>query len=166
MQGRSNTKEMSTTKKQLLFSLLAVFLSFASCTDAAFYEENKSIDKRSWAYYDLQEFAVHIDDSKAKYDVFINLRHTGGYDYANIYLLLHHSGPGLQDTAYRKEITLAELDGRWLGRSAGTLYEIQALAHQDFVFPDTGTYRFVIEQNMRQNPLGDVADVGIKLIKK
>lgn len=155
-----------STIKHFLFGLLTALIICASCTDAAFYEENKSIDKRNWDYNDLQEFAVHIEDSTAKYDVFINLRHTGGYDYANIYLLLHQNGSGLQDTAYRKEITLAELDGRWLGRSAGTLYEIQALAHQDFIFPDTGTYHFALEQNMRQNPLSDIADVGIKLVKK
>lgn len=152
--------------KHFLFGLLTVLIICASCTDAAFYEENKSIENRSWSYDNTQEFAVKIDDSTAKYDVFINLRHAAGYDFANIYLLLHQQGAGLLDTAYRHEIALAARDGRWLGRSAGTLYEVQTLAYTDFVFPDTGIYRFTLEQNMRQNPLAQIADVGIKLVKK
>lgn len=145
---------------------MSLFIICVSCTDRAFFEENRTIDKRSWTYDNVQQFEIKIDDCTAKYDVFINLRHTAQYDFSNIYLLVQQSGPGLQDTAYRRDITLAERDGRWLGRSAGILYEIQTLAHQDFVFPDTGVYHFGIEQNMRQNPLTDIANVGIKLVKK
>lgn len=157
---------MSTAIKHFLFSIVLVIATCTSCADAAFFEENKSIENRSWSYDNTQEFAVKIDDSTAKYDVFINLRHAAGYDFANIYLLLHQQGAGLLDTAYRHEIALAARDGRWLGRSAGTLYEVQTLAYTDFVFPDTGIYRFTLEQNMRQNPLAQIADVGIKLVKK
>ncbi|HMR17753.1 MAG TPA: gliding motility lipoprotein GldH [Sphingobacterium sp.] len=138
----------------------------ASCTDSAYFEQNKAVKNRSWEYSEIPEFTVNITDNGAKYDIFINLRHAGGYDFSNLFVLLHQKGPQLLDTAYRKEIPLAELDGRWLGRSAGTLYEVQYLAHNDFVFPDTGVYTFALEQNMRQNPLKDVADVGIKLKKK
>jgi gliding motility-associated lipoprotein GldH len=157
---------ISAMMKFFLFCALLLAMFMMSCTDAAYFEQNKAISNRSWAYSDVPEFAVHIDDSTATYDVYINLRHSGGYDFSNIYVLLHQAGSKLLDTAYRAEITLAELDGRWLGQSAGTLYELQYLAHQNFVFPDTGIYTFAIEQNMRQNPLKDVADVGIKLVKK
>jgi gliding motility-associated lipoprotein GldH len=142
---------ISAMMKFFLFCALLLAMFMMSCTDAAYFEQNKAISNRSWAYSDVPEFAVHIDDSTATYDV---------------YVLLHQAGSKLLDTAYRAEITLAELDGRWLGQSAGTLYELQYLAHQNFVFPDTGIYTFAIEQNMRQNPLKDVADVGIKLVKK
>lgn len=142
------------------------FFCLTSCSNDAYYEENITISGRTWGYNVIPYFDVNIDDKDAKYNVYINLRHSGEYDYANIFVLLHEKGPALNDTSYRKEIQLAELDGRWLGRSAGSLYEVQYLAKEDFVFPDTGIYRFAIEQNMREDPLLDIEDVGIKIVKK
>ncbi|SRR5690606_1163348 len=149
-----------------IFFVWFTFFFTLSCEYDAFYEQNEAITSRSWTYQDIPEFPVHIVDKNAKYDIFINLRHGSDYDFSNIFVLLHQKGPQLADTTYREEIPLAQLDGRWLGRSAGGLYEVQYLAHPDFVFPDTGIYTFGIEQNMRQNPLTDISDVGIKLIKK
>lgn len=152
--------------KNTVLTFVTILFFASACSNDAYYEQNNSITNRSWEYNNKISFPVHIDDSKAKYDVYVNLRHSADYNYANIYFLLHQNGPHLLDTAYRKEITLAQLDGRWLGKSAGNLYETQYLAHQNFMFPDTGIYTFSLEQNMRENPLKDISDVGIKLVKK
>lgn len=151
-------------KKYLAICLLSYV--FAACTSDTYYEVNKPISDRSWEYNQTPSFDILIDDNSAKYDIYINLRHTNKYDFSNIYVLLHEKGKGLKDTAYRKEIKLAELDGKWVGKSSGNLYQIQQLAKENFSFPDTGTYTFSIEQNMRVNPLLDVNNVGIKVIKK
>lgn len=151
--------------KYILYSCIAIGLS-VSCSNDAVYEKNQAIPNRSWSYEEKPRFDVHIDDNKSKYNVYINLRHSNEYDFSNIFVLLHEKGNKLLDTAYRKEISLAQLDGRWLGNSAGSLYEIQYLAKESFVFPDTGMYTFTIEQNMRETPLKDVVDVGIKVVKQ
>lgn len=145
----------------LLFTLLV-----ASCQEAAFYETNAPIKNRSWNYGDMPKFDVNITDNKAKYDLWVNIRHTGEYNYANIFLLVHEKGPQTKDTAYRYEMKLAELDGRWTGNTAGNLYENELLIKENYTFPDTGTYSFTIEQNMRENPLRDISDIGIKLVQK
>ena len=151
-------------KKYLVLFFVCIILM--SCSNNAVFEQNKVINNKSWEYSQIPTFVVKIEDNKAKYDVIINLRHTNLYDYSNIYLLFHEKGKGLKDTAYRKEIKLAEFDGKWTGKSSGSLYENQYLAKKNFSFPDTGTYTFSIEQNMRVNPLLEVSDVGIKIIKK
>lgn len=152
-------------KKYIFYFAIAVtFLS--SCVDASFYEENKSINNAAWTYDNKPSFQVKIDDNKAKYDVYINVRHNNAYDFSNIFVLLHEKGNKLQDTAFRKEIKLAELDGKWLGKSSGSIYELDYLAKENYSFPDTGTYSFEIEQNMRINPLKDVVSVGFKVVKK
>ncbi len=137
-----------------------------SCTNSAVYEKNQPIPERTWSYEKTPQFDVHIADSKARYNIYINLRHSNEYSFSNIFVLLHEKGAKLVDTAYRKEIPLAQLDGRWLGSSAGSLYEVQYLAKENFVFPDTGVYTFALEQNMRENPLKDIVDVGIKVVKR
>lgn len=149
----------------IAISLLSLFTCFA-CNQDAYYEVNQSIANRTWSYDNKIKFDVPIDDSLAKYDVYLNLRHDKSYDYANIYVLLHQKGKNIQDTFIRKEIKLAELDGRWIGKSAGSIFETQSLIYENFTFPDTGIYHFEVEQNMRVDPLNDIVNVGIKLVKK
>lgn len=142
------------------------FFLLSSCQEGAFYEKNTAILNRSWEYGDIKEFPVYIEDKNAVYAVYVNLRNTDKYDFSNVFLRIHESGPAIADTAKRIELKLAELDGRWTGNDAGHLYEHQVLYKENYSFPDTGIYTFGIEQNMRENPLHDISDVGIKLVKK
>lgn len=153
-------------KKMLqLFPYCLLFL-FIACHQANFYETNTALVNRSWSNQDKPSFEVKIADNKAKYDVYINARHTAEYNYSNLFFLLHLKGPQLLDSAFRYEAKLAELDGRWIGKNAGNLYFNEIMVKKDLVFPDTGVYTFAIEQNMRENPLKHISDVGIKLVKK
>lgn len=151
--------------KYLGFSLL-MLLGLGSCTNDTIFDQNIAINNRSWSYDEKPSFTIDIKDNSVKYNIYINLRHTGTYAYSNLYLLLHEKGNKLIDTSFRKEIKLAELDGRWIGKSAASLYEIEYLAKENFTFPDTGVYTFSIEQNMRENPLKDIADIGLKVTQK
>ncbi|SFS74281.1 gliding motility lipoprotein GldH [Sphingobacterium wenxiniae] len=146
--------------------LVIIFLMLTSCGDQAFYEKNEPIKNRSWAYNEIPQFEVHITDKNIKYDVFVNLRHTTHYGFSNLFVLVHEKGPQLRDTAFRHELKLAELDGRWTGKGAGSLFQNQLLIKENFTFPDTGVYHFAIEQNMRENPLKEISDVGLKIVQK
>ncbi|WKK58630.1 gliding motility lipoprotein GldH [Sphingobacterium sp. BN32] len=145
--------------------LMFIFL-LNSCQEGYFFEKNTDIPKQSWDYKNKPAFDVHITEPRTKFDVYVNLRHNAYYPFSNIFILLHEKGKGLKDTAYRHEVKLAELDGRWTGKSAGNLYEQSILVKENFTFPDTGKYVFSIEQNMRENPLHGINDVGLKLVKK
>lgn len=152
--------------KKHIHNLLFTFILFTSCDQTSFYDVNKPINNRTWSYSTPVKFNVDISDSKTKYDVYVSIRHTPEYNYSNLFILLHQSGNKVKDTTHRHEIKLAELDGRWLGTSAGSLLNTEFKAIENFIFPDTGTYTFTIEQNMRDNPLKNISDVGLKIIKK
>ncbi|MGV3763496.1 gliding motility lipoprotein GldH [Parapedobacter sp.] len=145
---------------QLVFILGMLVIS---CTDTALLDKNVAIADNTW-YYDSQpQLTAHIVDTNRRYDIYLNLRHTPDYRYSNIFLLVHQSGPGMQDTTERFELHLAEPDGRWLGRSTGSMYAHQKLIKENIHFADTGLYHFTIEQNMRENPLREIADVGLRI---
>lgn len=149
---------------RLIWRLVFVWgMLVVSCTDTAVLDKNIAIADNAWHYDDQPRLAAHITDTGRPYDIYLNLRHTPNYRYSNIFLLVHQSGPGIRDTTERFELRLAEPDGRWLGRSAGSMYAHQQLIKENVYFPDTGLYHFIIEQNMRENPLGEVADVGIRI---
>lgn len=151
--------------KYIVFSLF-ITISISSCVHNSTFEQNSAIKDQNWTYDQKPSFSVPISDNSAKYNIYINLRHTNQYDYSNLFVLLNEKGNKLKDTAYRNEIKLAEVDGQWLGKSSGSLYEVEHLAKENFSFPDTGVYVFAIEQNMRVNPLRDIVDVGIKVVKQ
>lgn len=151
--------------KVFLFGVVCFGL-WASCDQMAILNENKPIGNKVWLYTSPVSFKFRIDDKTKKYDVFIDVRHTPEYAFSNIFLLVHQHGPDRKRYTFRKEIKLAKSDGKWTGKSSGSLYNNQSLIHKDFLFPDTGLYTISVEQNMRENPLKEITDIGLTIIPK
>lgn len=160
------TKEMKAVRKLFFLALPALALLFISgCTDPnAIIDQNTPIENHNWSYANRVKYPVKIDDPSIPYNVYINLRVTGDYRYSNIFVLVRRNGPKLKNVT-RYEIKLAKPDGEWLGQGSGNLYSQQVSILTDYKFPDKGTYEFEIEQNMRDNPLHEVNDVGLRVEK-
>lgn len=152
---------MILRKKVVGFSVLFFMLA---CTNRPFYDVYQSIENRQWHRHEKQVFQVHISENSTPYDVWVYLRHTSEYNFANLSFLSHETGPGLKNTSYKHELRLATSDGRWTGKGAGNLYENKFLLKENYIFPDTGTYIFEIEQNMQENPIRNVTDIGLKIV--
>lgn len=159
-------KVTKAARKKLLVALPAIIVLLATgCTDPnAIIDQNTSIENRNWSYANTIKNDVKIDDASIPYNIYVNLRVTGDYRYSNIFVLLRRNGPGLNSLT-RFELKLAEPDGRWLGTGSGNLYSYQVPVITNFKFPAKGTYHFQIEQNMRDNPLHEVSDVGLRVEK-
>lgn len=143
--------------------LLLLVLLLTGCTDNAIIDVNKEVSDRNWSYIKKIRIPVKIENEKQAYNLYLNLRHTADYNYSNIFILIHQSGPGIKPTTERKEFQLAYTDGEWLGSGSGNLYSYQLLFRKNYVFPAKGTYLFEFEQNMRDNPLREVSDVGLRV---
>jgi len=144
------------------FLVLGAFAT--SCTDNALLDQHVAIKDHVWYYDNQPRITAHITDTATRYHIYLNLRHTPDYKYANIFVLLHQRYPNGRDTTERFELQLAEPDGRWLGRGGGSVYAHQQLIKESVRFPDTGNHVFSIEQNMRENPLREITDVGIRIV--
>ena len=140
-------------------------LCAAGCTDPnAIIDQNATIENRNWSYANKIKNDVKIDNAAIPYNIYINLRVTGDYRYSNIFMLVKRAGPKLKAVT-RFEIKLAAPDGQWLGQGSGNLYSYQVPIITNFKFPATGTYHFEVEQNMRDNPLHEISDVGLRVEK-
>lgn len=157
---------MKAAPKSFLLALIfPLLISVVGCTDPnAVLDQNTPIENHNWSYSNKIKNAFKIDDTSSPYNIYINLRVTGNYRYSNIFVIARRSGPGLKATT-RFEIKLANPDGEWLGQGSGNLYSYQVPIITDFKFPAKGTYTFEIEQNMRDNPLREVNDVGLRVEK-
>lgn len=149
-----------------MLPVIAVVLFTASCTDPnAIMDKNTSIDNQNWSYLNLVKYDVNIDNENIPYNLYLNLRVTADYKYSNIFILFHQAGPGQKPKVTRYEFKLANTNGEWLGNGSGNLYNYQMLFLSSFKFPAKGTWHFSIEQNMRDNPLHEVSDVGLRIEK-
>ena len=146
------------------FILCGIVLS--SCEDArTVADTNKAINNRTWSYINKIRVPVTIEDETATYNLYVNLRHTGNYKYSNIFLLIGTQGPDGKMVKERREFKLALPDGQWLGKGSGNLYSYQLPYKENIKFPRKGKYLFEVEQNMRDNPLREITDVGFRVEK-
>jgi gliding motility-associated lipoprotein GldH len=149
----------------LVFFVIAVLLT-SGCTDKnAVIDQNSEVPGHNWTYANKFRFDVKIEDSKIPYNLFLNLRVTSDYKYSNIFVLISETGPGKRTQVNRFEVKLANADGEWLGKGSGNLYAYQVPFLTGYKFPAKGAYTFYFEQNMRDNPLREVSDVGLRVEK-
>jgi gliding motility-associated lipoprotein GldH len=143
---------MNPAIKYLFHTMAAlILLSWAGCSDPnAVIDQNTEIDNNNWSYANKIKFDVKIDNENIAYNLYLNLRVTGDYKYSNLFVLIRQINPDKKTSATRYETKLANPDGEWLG---------------NYKFPTKGIYHFQIEQNMRDNPLHEISDVGLRVEK-
>ncbi|WP_183568665.1 gliding motility lipoprotein GldH [Mucilaginibacter sp. SP1R1] len=143
-----------------------VIMLLGSCTDSStIMDNNAAIADHNWSYVNRVKFNCKIDDENAGYNLYFNLRVTDNYKYSNLFVLIYESASGEKPRVTRYELKLATRDGQWLGKGSGNLYSYQVPFKTNYKFAAKGTYHFEIEQNMRDNPLHEVSDVGLRITK-
>jgi gliding motility-associated lipoprotein GldH len=155
---------MNRALNYFLFSALAAMLLVSACTDPkAVIDQNTPVVNQNWSYLNKFSYDVKIDDASKTYNLYLNLRVTSDYKYSNLFVLINQTGPDKKAAVTRYEFKLANADGEWLGKGSGNLYAYQLPFKTNYKFPTAGIYHFYIEQNMRDNPLREVSDVGMRV---
>jgi gliding motility-associated lipoprotein GldH len=154
-------------KQSVFCFIIALLFAFTGCSDPkGVMDESISIANHNWIYGNKIKFDVDIKDAQASYNLYLNVRVTSAYRYSNMFVLVYQSqGPTNKATTTRYELKLASPTGEWLGKGSGSMYSYQIPFKQQFRFPVAGKYHFEIEQNMRDNPLRSVSDVGLRVEK-
>lgn len=162
-------KKFSLTSYIVLRTSYLVFLTsyiFSSCTTIDLYEKSVTIPKHAWNSSFKPSFGFTIKDTTSPYKLFLVLRHNEKYNFNNIYVNVYVKGPG-QDTAQKiqQDLVLATNEKGWLGSGMDDIYDhrIQLGPEQSL---KAGNYTFTIEQIMREDPLDNVLNVGLRIEKK
>ncbi|HKC36915.1 MAG TPA: gliding motility lipoprotein GldH [Chitinophagaceae bacterium] len=156
---------MKQTKRFIFFPIFfALFIS--SCTTVDLYEKTVAIPGHAWQNSFRPGFDFTIKDTASLYQLFFVFRHTEKYNYSNIYINVYVKPPG-QDSAIRvqRNLVLATNEKGWHATAMDDIYEHRiALGEPQTLKP--GHYQFTLEQIMRENPLQNVLDAGIRVEKK
>lgn len=130
-----------------------------------FFQSYKSINEHKWHYNEPAEFEFTLEDTLTLYDIDVNLRHTGKYPYKNCWVWLHFTYPSGEKHSIRKELELCNNQGEWYGNGLNNIFDVRNTVHKEAKFQEKGKYKISIEQNMRDNPLLEVLDVGLRVQK-
>lgn len=153
--------QQNKMKNSILCVLFALLLT--SCTNTNLIDVNVEVPENSWAYAKSVKATVEIKNPKLAYDVFFKIRNTTEYRYSNIYVIMRIKAGNKFLKDGRSQFQLAKADGQWTGKGSGDLYSNDFLLLKKFRFPKAGKYEIEVEQNMRDNPLVGVSDIGISV---
>ncbi|MFK7905631.1 MAG: gliding motility lipoprotein GldH [Chitinophagales bacterium] len=156
-------KQLTNICKYIMVFALAIAL--VGCDENRVFDQNTELTDRSWDYENTLSYEVEIADTNLRYNVYVNLRHTNQYTNSNLWVLLYTTFPSGEKLERRVELPLASKEGKWYGNHSGSIVNHQIQIQENAIFPEKGTYRFEIEQNMRRNPLGEILDVGLRVEK-
>jgi len=145
-----------------LLLLLSISL-LTSCDSNVIFDKNEKLPDNRWAANKIVELHPEITDTINPYDIYINVRNAGGYQFSNIFLFFTTTTPSGKTDRDTVEIMLADETGKWLGDGLGDIWDNSVLFKKDFVFPEKGEYTFSLQQAMRFDPLPQIMDVGLKI---
>ena len=156
---------------KFFFPLIVVgSLLIVSCTTIDLYEKNVTVPRHDWSSSFKPEFTFTIKDTTAAYRLYFVIRHNDKYHYKNIYINLYTHQPGIDSVQKSSfDLPLATDEKGWLGSGMDDIYEHRiplTPQEQDLFFPHPGNYSFSVEQIMREDPLENVMNVGIRIEKK
>ena len=156
---------MNQLKKPFLF-LVPCTLYLLSCTNVDLYEKTVTVPGHAWQNSFRPSFDFTIKDTSSLYQLFLVLRHNEKYNYSNIYINLSVKPPG-QDSSVKiqRDLILATNEKGWQATAMDDIYE-HRIPLGDPQTLKAGDYRFTLEQIMRENPLQNVLNVGIRVEKK
>ena len=150
----------------LIVFIIITSTFLTACTRLDVFEKNMVIPKNQWPYSLQPAFDFIIKDTTASYNLYIVLRHTDAYRYNNIWLNVGTQSPG-DSTRYQKfELQLGTDAKGWEGTGMDDIWELRKLITNGPVkFNKAGNYHFSVAQIMRENPLPNIMNIGIRVEK-
>jgi gliding motility-associated lipoprotein GldH len=159
---------LKTVNKFLLsvFATISISIAVVSCSTIDLYEKTVAIPDHKWNSNFKPSFKFTIKDTSSPYTLYLILRHNEMYHFNNIYINLYATLPGT-DTAIKimRDLSLGTNEKGWDAEGMDDIYE-HRIKLGDPQTLKAGDYTFTLEQLMREDPLENVLDAGIRVEKK
>lgn len=149
-----------------IIPIFVLTLLATSCIKIDQFEKTAQIPSREWFYNNSPSFTFHITDTTSLYNLYIVLRHTDAYNYNNIWLRLGSKFPGDSVQFQNINLTLANDAKGWDGTGMNDIFEVRKnISRGPASFKKSGDYTFSVSQIMRENPLENILNVGVRVEK-
>lgn len=149
--------------KYFLFSIVLCFLF--SCDTNRIFEKNMAIPEDGWDISNVIKLETDIADISQASNFYVNVRHSEGYPYQNLFLFITTNFPDGKKSIDTLECILSDENGNWLGDGLGDIYDNQIPFKKNVIFPQTGKYVFEITHGMRLETVPLIMDIGLRIEK-
>jgi gliding motility-associated lipoprotein GldH len=146
--------------------ILLLLVVLVGCTGTNnVYEKMAYFSKHEWRSDVKPSFNFEVTDSTSLYRLFLVLRHNDAYHFKNIWMNIAMKTP---DTTivFKNEFTLADNE-KWHGTIVDDIVEqrIPIEPGNKALRLKKGSYTFTLQQVMREDPLQNVMNAGIRVEK-
>lgn len=152
--------------KRTFFYIGILFVIGLSSCGKNVYNERVVFPEAEWAQDNRATFDLTVSDTLSAYAFGIDMRHLENYRYSNIFVFMNTTMPNGNHTRDTIEVTLATPDGKWIGKSSGSMRDLRKILMPEMQFPLAGAYHFEIEQAMREPVLKGISDIGLYIEKQ
>lgn len=161
---RSPGKNLQRMIRSLSFCLL-VFLFFSCSDPLRVYEKNVDFNNKIWVVDDIPVFEFEISEPRRTYNLYYNVRNSVSYPYHNLYVKysLEDTLGNVISSKLQNMDLFDPVTGKPHGEGLGDIFDHRVLAVTAEEFKNPGTYRFKLQQFMRQDTLPMILSVGLRV---
>ena len=148
-----------------LLTVLAMTISLIACQPKErVYVKHKELSPGlEWLKKDVREFKVPVEDNSIAYNMSLSFRYVNGYQYQVAKVKVTETSPSGKETASEYDLKVREDNGDYIGEAGYDIWDSEHLVEPGKKYEETGSYTYLIEHNMPNDPLNFVMEIGVIL---
>jgi len=143
--------------------VLLLSLALFSCDRSMVYEKFEDVPGNEWKVSSPINFTLPVEDTVTSQNILIAVRNASSYKYSNLFLFVTTTSPSGASVCDTIEVPLADDKGRWYGKGVSRYYDLRVPYKRMIKFPLKGDYTISVVQGMREENLGGIVKVGIRV---
>tara|TARA_B100000508_G_scaffold140085_1_gene139985 strand:+ start:75335 stop:75805 length:471 start_codon:yes stop_codon:yes gene_type:complete len=149
-------------KNQILASALAL-ITLVSCQPEGriFYENKELSPDLEWKKEDQREFKVEISNTDKAYDLSLTFRYANGFQFNKANVRVTEIDPDGIASVYPYELKVRDENGDYIGEPGLDIWDSEHLVEKGKIYDKQGTYTYIIEHTMPQDPLFYAMEIGL-----
>ncbi len=150
-----------------LLSVLAMAIGLIACQpEGRIYVKHQELSPNvEWLKKDIREFKVPIKDNSIAYNMSLSFRYANGYQYQVAKVKVTETSPSGKEMVKEYDLKVRKDNGDYIGEAGYDIWDSEHLVEPNKKYEETGTYTYVIEHNMPNDPLNFAMEVGVILDK-
>lgn len=118
-----------------------------------------------WLKKDAREFKVPVDDNSSLYNLSLSFRYASGYQFQFARVKVTETSPSGKESVNEYELKIREDSGEYIGDPGFDIWDSEHLVERNKKYEEKGTYTYLIEHNMPDDPLNFAMEIGLILDK-
>jgi len=139
-----------------VLSFCACLLIFLSCSSDVIYEKSHEFDNGIWSYSNPAKFDFSIDKNESRYDLQLDINHSTGYPFENLYLNIKTEFPDKSTVTDTLSLEMVNNKGAWIGKCSGEDCLLKVVLQECTRFKDAGEHKISFGQFTREDQLQGV----------